>query len=174
MQMQMQTRCSLCYYCQAAAGWKEEVEERCTDLLWSMRSLLVLVLLQIAFLLLPAQMLCRGNNLGCLEADLPCKDRRLVMFGWMMDIVTIVRCWGWHFGKVECALALAWWCLSALVLRREVETRNAVGPELDQAESALVAHLMIQIGLVQQCMPASSQLRKGTAQHRWSLDLFQH
>jgi hypothetical protein len=163
--MQMLARCPLCYYCQQPAEWKEE--ERCTDLLWPMRSLLVLVLLQIAFLLLPAQMSSRGNNLGCWVVGLPCKDRRLVMLDWMMGFAMIVRCWDWRFENVECALALAWCCLFAVVLKRVVESRNAVGLVFDQEESALVVLRTMQTGLVQQCMPASSHLEMESALHRW-------
>jgi hypothetical protein len=94
------------------------------------------------------------------------------MFGWMMDFERIVRCWDWRFGNVEYALVLAWCCLSAVVLKRVVESRNAAGLGFDQEESALVGHLTMQTGQVQQCMLASSQLGMESALHRWLLGLF--
>ena len=133
MLMQKQTRCSLYYYCQAGpAAGMEEVEERCTDLLWSMMCLLVLlVLLPIASLLLPVRKSSWENNLGYLEVGRLCKDRRLVMFGWMMGFAMIGRCWDWHFENVEYVLVLASCCLSVVVLKLE-ESRNAAGFEFVQ------------------------------------------
>ena len=98
------------------------------------------------------------------------------MFGWMMGFVTTVRCWDSCFANVGFVLVLALWCSSAVVLKREVEIRNAVGPGFGQGESALVAHLMMQIALVQQCMFAISQSRMESVLHRWlpGLVLFQH
>ena len=98
------------------------------------------------------------------------------MFGWMMGFVTTVRCWDSCFANVGFVLVLALWCSSAVVLKREVESRNVAGLEFGQEESALAVHLMMQIGLVQRCMFATSQSRMETALHRWLLGLvlFQH
>lgn len=64
------------------------------------------------------------------------------MFG-LMGFAKIGRCWDWCFRSVEYAVVLALRCLSGLVSRLWMESRNVVGFAFAQAESAMVLHLMM-------------------------------
>jgi hypothetical protein len=128
----------------------------------------LLVLLQIATLLLPVRKSSPGNNLGCLEVEHLCKDRRLVMFGQMMDFAKIARCWDWRFVNVECVLVRALCHLFAVVLKLEVESHNVVAGSVFALEKLVLGvHRMMRTGQLQRCILELVQVRMEIVQRRW-------